>query len=274
MSTEEEKHYRSLTSYFKYLITITSIAISVISGMAIYFSYNSLSDLKEEVRTELGQMKVGIESLQLYAEKTIDRTQEQTSTQLGILKDEAKLLAINTTRKKVEESFSEGNIKYLIEKTASDKLESQLNIIVKKETSKLEGTLKTIPRLSTAYERARFGRRTREHIDTLYEYSIHHEDELIRVLAKEYLLLKGRDYEISFTEDYEDKTPEEIAIIAAKHLKVEPTNQNLEKLLNLSLEAQNSASIALAFIVIKYIIDEDLQTFDFERIYELKANIK
>ena len=270
MSSEEEKHYSSLTSYFKYLVTITSMAISIMTGLAIYFSYSSLSELKTEVKEELGLMKTDIESLQTYAEKTIDKTQEQTTTQLGILKDEAKLLAINTTRKKVEESFSDGNIKYLIEKTAKDKLEGQLDEIVQKETFRLEKTLKTIPKLSSTYERARWGWRTRKHIDTLYNYSKFHEDELIRTLAKEYLLLKGRDYEVSFTEDFEDKTEEEIIQIASKNLKIDATQANLNRLINYVLEEENCLDVAKAFILIRKITNLNIQTLDFDKIHELR----
>jgi len=274
MPTEEELHYKSLINLFKYLVAIVGIVITIITSVSVYYSYHSLNDLKSDVRSELEVMKDEIQSLKDYAETRIDKTQERANAQLGVIKDESRLLAINTTRNKVEESFNESNIQYLIEKTAEKKLSNKLGEIVEVQTSKIESTLRAIPQVSAAYDRARWGWRDREHLDTLYSYSKNHPDKIIRSLANDYLIIKGLDYRIAFTEDHTTKSETEIANIAGKSLKIEVKNENITSLIKVIEEDRNCQNITHAFYVLNHLLpDIEIDNFNFDKVKEIKNTV-
>lgn len=48
--SEEKLHYESLTSYLKTIIGIAGTAIGIMAGVAIYFSYSNVKDMKEDIK--------------------------------------------------------------------------------------------------------------------------------------------------------------------------------------------------------------------------------
>ncbi|MBK9718820.1 MAG: hypothetical protein IPQ02_04020 [Saprospiraceae bacterium] len=266
METENKTHYESLLIYFKYLVTITGGAITLMTGAAIYYSYHSLKDLRDDIKKEAEEIKS-------KALNSIENTKNQATIEINGLKYDAKELAIKSTQIEVNKAFETNKIRNLIEKTAENKLSSKLGIIVKQETSKIEDIFRSIPILTTTYEQARWNGQVRKYIDTLYYYSLNASHELTRLLAKEFLLQKGRDYENFFIETNMISSQDSILIICERSLELTASKNNLKKLYNTALTEENLEKLTQAFICIRKVTNANLPNFDFEQLQKLmKAN--
>ncbi|MBK9377379.1 MAG: hypothetical protein IPM86_03520 [Saprospiraceae bacterium] len=262
MDTEGKSHYEHLISYFKFLVTMTGGAITLLTGAAIYYSYNSLKDFKSDLKEEVNEIKS-------KALSSMEETKSQTNRQIKELNIEARELAISSTKHEVNKAFEENNIKALIENTAELKLTSKLGLIVSHETKKLEDIFRAIPILTTSYEAARWNGQVRKYIDTLYFYSEFASHELTRLLAKEFLLQKGRDYENYFVEIYKTNSQDSIKDICERSLGILLTINNLPKLFNKALVEEDLEKVTQAFISIRHLTNSDLPNFDFAKLRKL-----
>lgn len=58
--TEAELHYKSLTDYFKYLVTLTLAAIGILVTVGLYVTYKDVSAMRAEVRQNVLDAKAEI----------------------------------------------------------------------------------------------------------------------------------------------------------------------------------------------------------------------
>jgi hypothetical protein len=278
--SQDEIEYRKLINLFKYLITASGIVIGGIIGVAMYYSYHDLKELKQELKDEIGEMKKDINSLKSYAQNTIDETQDRTYKQLSILKDEAKLLALNSTRERVNEAFKDGNIQYLVEKTAKEELKDKLDKIVQSETERLELILDEIPTLTVAYDQIRCGNRS--YLDTLYSIQKNSDHGILRDMAKALILQKGRDYEDSEAEVYpfddniasRDSLNRKLLKDALKQFKIKSVpDKNKKEILDLIKIIETDKDlykVMAATIILREMLNTKIEMFDFEKIESIK----
>jgi len=116
MSTEEQKHYDSLIRFFKYAISITGSLLTIIIFAGMGFTYNSVKDLKQELKDNLKETKDEIKysldnskkeiaKVNDVAINTTAQVKEQANNTILNIKDKATTEALVASRQKVEETF-------------------------------------------------------------------------------------------------------------------------------------------------------------------------
>jgi len=103
MSTEEQKHYDSLIRFFKYAISITGSLLTIIIFAGMGFTYNSVKDLKQELKDNLKETKDEIKYSLDNSKKEI--VKEQANNTIINIKYKATTEALVASRQKVEETF-------------------------------------------------------------------------------------------------------------------------------------------------------------------------
>jgi len=206
--SEEAKHYQNLTSYFKYLVTLTALAITIITGVAIFFTFDNISGAREEVRSNLSDIDKDIKQVTQKSISSIETLQMQAEQEVENFKNEIRTFALTETKTKVDEAFEENRIRELIESTAEKKLKEKLEIIVKDQVaitqSNLERQLKVVPNIILAIDKIRNGERAGIiQLDSLRLFSA---DALIKDLSNNAFIEKAKDYQVFYKGYADDKS--------------------------------------------------------------------
>lgn len=158
MTSNEKNLYESLTSYFKYLVTITIGAISILGVFAGYFFYSNGQEMREdlkgqrlEVKEKVEEMKTAlkdqkqefetqkllmVEELNKLSQKTnseIDATRTTAISEISNIKGVAARLAETEARKKINELFDNKNFDQYVSDIAKERMEPQINNLVDKK---------------------------------------------------------------------------------------------------------------------------------------------
>ena len=111
--------FKKLVNLAKLIGGFTIFAIALISSVAIYFSYNSLKDLKGEVQKETTDMKEEVKNLVTYSQGEIDRVNSYSEKQIRFATDDAVKEARTSAQKEVERFFNnDSEVKSLVRNTA------------------------------------------------------------------------------------------------------------------------------------------------------------
>ncbi len=141
--TEAQLHYESLTSAFKWMVGMGSTFLAFCIAVASYLTYNSMKDLRAEIKESKDEAKAELMNIRLEAEKTqlsirsrmdgtiedltdnVNRTQNVATEQISGFK----VLALNEAKAKVEEVFKTRNLEQLVESIAKSSLEAKMTDI-------------------------------------------------------------------------------------------------------------------------------------------------
>src|SRR5437868_1268667 len=58
--TEAEAHYRSLTDFFKYLVSIVLLGVGILVGVGLYITNKDMSAMRAEVRQNISDIKLDL----------------------------------------------------------------------------------------------------------------------------------------------------------------------------------------------------------------------
>ncbi len=275
MSKKNDNRYEKLISYFKYLVTITGTAITIIVAVALYFTYSNMIELKNEVRESSKEYKETIKEFNDYAQNAIDQTQNQTNKQISLISTEAKQLALTAAKEKIEQTFESENINKLIEDAAERKLEKEIDLIVNKKLNDankiIDEQLNIIPNLILYSDNVRQGdRKAFEFLDSLYRNS---NNEKIKELTKSIIDGKTKDYDesiISIINELKLKSPFDLLFgVEKKSLINQDTSIMINNLIDYINKSNDLNEIAKSFYILRH-LEVDIQTFDFQKLNEIE----
>lgn len=278
MKTKDENSFDKLISYFKYLVTITSGAITIIVGVSLYFTYNNLSDFRKEAKESANEYKETIKELNQYAQNAIDKTQENTNKQISLITIEAKQLALTAAKEKIDETFESKNINLLIEDAASRKLDKEIDLLVNKkliEANKIiENQINIIPNLILSTDKMRWGSKEAYlYLDSIYQ---NNKDIRIKNLAKNIIDSKTKDYDNALKESQKETKNKKLyelvqySELINKDLLQSPDKRVvIHEIINFIQKCNDLSDVSCAFEALRQ-MGIDIKTFDFEKLKTLK----
>lgn len=268
--SEEQRHYESLTSYFKTLVYITAGAITIIAAVGIYTTYNSLADARNEVKEHLGTIEETVKEASKNSLETFRNLQTQANQEVQNFKNETRNFALTETKIRVSEAFEENKITQLVEQTAEKKLKKRLEKIVEEQVIKtqkiIENQMKVIPILFLAVDKIRQGERSG--LTILDSLRFHAKDPLIRKLSNDAFAGKAGDYEKYYKSEVDNKTMKQYIqdFQLGPNISVNDTVSILRGILRIIQTDQELNNVAPAVLAINKITGEKFKMFDFESI--------
>ncbi len=278
MSAEEKKHYESLITFFKYTISITGAFVTLIVTVGLYFTYKDTNQMKNDIRSELKDIKEDInknltnsreeiKSLNEFAILSLNETKKMAASSLDNIKQEAKNSAIIVSREKVEEAFRENNIQDLIDKTAKNIIEFKINQMVQTQielsNNKLKEVLNSMPDFMLAVDRFRAGdKKGLLYIDSIRRTS---KDTIKRLFAGKIFEEKMKDYFDTYS-IYEKEEMLNFLDINSKESDI----VIVTKLKNIMSNSNNLTKIYLATVLLAMYSKEGIPVFDLEYNKNLK----
>jgi hypothetical protein len=192
MGEKTKDNYDKLISYFKYLVTISVGAITIIVSFAICFTYNNMNDLRNDALESSKESKETIKEFNAYAQRSINQTQEQTGKQITLISTEAAQLAQTAAIEKIDQTFESENINKLIENIAERKLKKKIDSIVNEKLSEankiIDEQLIIIPDLILCTDKVGQGdRKAFEFLDSIFKST---NNQKIRKLTNEIINTK------------------------------------------------------------------------------------
>jgi len=257
--SEEQRHYENLIRYFKYLVTITIAAITILVGVGIFFTYQNISDARQEVTKNLSEINNNVRDVTEKSLRSFENLQRQAREEVRNFKEDIRNYALNETKIKVAEAFEENKIRRLIEITAVEKLKKNLNSIVEKQ-------MKIVPTLILAVDKIRSGnRRGLVLLDSLRNQN---KDPFIRDLANKSFNEKERDYKKFYSSYANNKTLK--YLIERFHLdsniSVKDTLSILKGIVSFIQSEKRLDNVARAISALNKISGRNFNMFDFKRI--------
>ena len=180
---------------FKRLINLVKLvagfvigAIALVASIAIFFSYKSISDIKEEVRNETNLIRSEVDNLMSYSKSEIDRVNKFSEGQIKYIKEDVVYQAKKSAEKKVENYFdNDSEVKLIIQNTAQ-------NVLSKFEDEVNELTLQ-LPEILVAIER--ISNDNRDGIETIINLKENTENYIVKKMAEDLFNEKKNDYAAS-----------------------------------------------------------------------------
>lgn len=272
----EKLHYDKHLEFLKWSVGISGTFITLIVGVALYFTYNNVKDYKDEFKQNMGGIKSDIKEIKIESINTIhetkkevdqqrDRLKDEINKEIPIIKEDAENLALNAVRKTISEEFESNNIRGLIERTADERLNSQVGTIlenkIKSASKDIDEQTKAVATLSVALDQIRAGdRRWFMIVDSI---KTNHPLSIIRELAFTLQNQKISDYGKSI-EWYNKKTDNKVTLPTYGDLTYlkgfDSLLYSIVDIINTSLDLNK---VAMAFKVLNKIADQQFKMFDF-----------
>lgn len=268
--SEEQRHYEHLTRYFKYLVAISITAIAVVAGVAIFFTYQNVSDARQEVTKNLSEINNNVRDATEISLRSIENLQLKAKEEVQNFKEEMRNFALNETKLKVSEAFEENKITQLVEQTAEKKLKKRLEEIVEEQVIKtqkiIENQMQVIPILFLAVDKIRQGERSG--LTILDSLRFQAKDPLIRKLSNDAFVGKAGDYEKHYKSDADNKTMKQYIqdFQLGPNISINDTVSILRGILRIIQTDQDLNNVAPAVLAINKITGEKFKMFDFESI--------
>jgi hypothetical protein len=293
--TEEQIHYENLRAFFNWAISITGALIAIIVSVSLFFTYNSMKDFREELKSTLADSKAEIKEMVSNAnmtlketrdqsdnvnnivkensEKSIDNIENESQRSITEFKDYAKSQAISETEKRINEAFKDNNIQKVIDETAKNEIEGRVKDLV-------INSLKKIPDFILAVDKIRAGdRKSFCFLDSIAKNS---NEAGNKNMARNIIEAKILDYENSIEEiknlemigDYLLAFYNLPSSIFGYKINYDSTETSCRKLFNdmkEEVEYSNDLNmVALAFKVLRFLTNTPIRMFDFDEAKKLK----
>lgn len=173
-----EAEYTHLISFFKYLVTITLTALTIIIGAGAVFFYRSMSDVKNDAKT------------------SIESTTKAADAEISKIQSGAAEIARTEAQRSIDDAFTKGNVQAMIERTARERVNTAVDREIQKNLasriSQLQLQVAEAGEISNAGARLRLG--FRPALDTLLKKAAS-PNPYVSQYAKSTLILIGSDYE-------------------------------------------------------------------------------
>lgn len=199
---DAELHYNSLLAFFKNLVWLATIFITIIIGLSAAFLFKSIADIKSEIA-----------EVKETAKQAINNTKELTDLQISNIQEKASKIAIDEARSRVEEAFRSTNIMSLVESAAEKQvgveIEKQVQNKVVEAFDAIQRDITILGKIADAGMKMRIG--IRSGLDELIELQKNSKNENVRLRAKVMLESIAFDYERAckeiLNEEKESKEP-------------------------------------------------------------------
>ncbi len=196
-NSEQEKHYKSVFSFLKYGLTVTGALLTIIASVGIYFTYNSITDMKNDSKQLINESRESIKEIMLTNKNILDDTRNNANSAINYIKNDAKDLAITTSRNEVEKAFEETNIKSVIDEVAHSEIEGRIKTIVDQQIAIMNDNFtenqKLTPVFILAVDKIRFG--NKEGLTTLDSIYYNSKDIITKRTAYKLMMEKGQSYD-------------------------------------------------------------------------------
>jgi len=293
-SPGEKIHYEKLISFFKWLIGVFVVVV----GFTAYVIDNSLSEFKSGLEQEVTVLRDQINRMEEQVNYTLDKSEQRadkelvrvrqdayeimqftrdvTTTQIDVIREDAKNLALSSAKSRVEQAFADGNINELVQRTAEGVVAEKLESLVELELDEIRVVFDYVPRMTTLFDQITHGNRGA--FDELDSLANLHENSVVNEMATDLLLQKGKDYEQdifvpgSYEYRFQDVNLQPLAdSLLFEKLNEIPTERHYKNMAKgdrvnfLSETIKNSEDlyeVGVSFILLRREIDKEIQTFD------------
>ncbi len=230
-----EIEYRNLTSYFKYLLAITYVAVLLVAAAALYLVGRSVSDAKSDAAAAV-------------------------SKEIKQVGDQAAQTAHDQAQKSVEGAFEKGNIQQTIEEVAKVKVGAAVDREIDKNLGSriqvLESEIGEMGEVSN--EGARLRLEFRPALEALLAKE-HSPNRAVGDYAKSTLLLVGSDYELRIKQALGPN----VAIPMAFQMRgINPPPKTLKDVMEIIRRSSDVYGVALGFVELNEMSAAQISVFD------------
>ncbi len=282
----DREHYNHLVGTIKFIVGFAATALTLIVGVATFFTYksvrelnddakNTVSDVKKDMKETKDEYSTAIKDAKKDAADKLDALNKQVEIRIAQIKDEAELAAKATVNKTLREQFESSNIRNLISQTADDRLKGQVGSIldqkVKERTKDMEEQTVELARLTLAGDQITRG--DRKYLVTVDSIAKFHRLLMIRNLAIQLLTQKKADYKarFSFEKNINSRNPE--VFIPYENIDTSFSNKEitgLDSVIKIIVKyiafKRDLSHLTCEFITLNKITGKYFELFDFESV--------
>jgi len=279
---DAELHYKSLTDYFKYLVTITAMGVGILVAVGLYITYRDMSSMRAEVKQNLsdvkgeirqnmadvkGDTKQVVEGTRDQAKTAIDSTRDAASLQISQIREQSAAIALGEAQRRVENAFRTTNVETLVEDAARRQVGVVIERQAKGEVDRAMDSLQqdiTMPgRLADAGAKMRIGMRSGW--DQLFS--------LINSSTNENVLQRGKAIFESIATDYESYVKESMGGHSAleteygeklKELRSKP--EFVQGMIARIRSGRDLHEVATSFLTLREVMGRPFKMFDIEAV--------
>jgi F0F1-type ATP synthase membrane subunit b/b' len=292
VKSEEEKHYQYIISFFKFVLQISLVLLTIFIGAGSYLFYKDRGQFNDDIRAYLKESRDQIKEMTNDAKTTVKETKDESNQlsnnlksdaekNIQYIREDARTLALAEATKQVNEAFKEKNIQISIQEAAEREITSSVRDMVFDK-------LRLLPNVMLALDRIRAG----DKISFLYLDSLatNCKEPFIKSISDSIVSSKREEYDIDGSDEFHclqdirisDLLASGIETVLAfniyndelKKNKPDSSENYCRKLFNETKEDLNMNNnlnhIAYDFKVFRFLTGEKIKMFDFQRAKSLK----
>jgi hypothetical protein len=244
-----EVEYEHLKSYFESLVRHTSIALGVISAVALFMFYRSLADVKADA------------SQQIQAVKT------SAQNEIAKAKEDVVVAVRAEAQKRVDEEFSSNNIGEMVEAAAKRRVGRAIDKEIQDEVSRtvnhLQEQIEQTSEVGDLGMRMRVG--FRDAFDELNRRYRNASDDELRRTEKSILDSITADYEARWKANMKRAGLKAGAMLASTNNGQKPPNSTAEFVKIIRTDDQLD-DVCLAFLAFRDYTNQQVRMFDIEAV--------
>lgn len=277
--------FKRFINFFRLIFIGVTTAITFLVTIGLYFSYKDMNSMRQEVSERSKEIASQLKEMRQQSQQEISSTQDYALKQIAMVREDARTTAMTSTKLYLEDIFSRGQVKTVIEDVAEQRIRRKLDEIVNSNINQFEGNLqerfKTTVRLNAAYDRIRWGERSEyDFVDSLRRFS---RDTLVRNVALMIIESKTFDYDVAFKND--DTLFTKNKYTGLRQIFSEPTDTIFfhqkpsdseigEFLFERIEKGKDLSEIYYCFLALPFFTDYKIRPFDFETFREAQRNRK
>ena len=254
-----KNHYENLLAYFKNLVWLTTGFFSILALVGGFFFYSSMSDLKNEIN-----------ELKDNARYSIKSTNEMATLEISLIRERAKLIAVEEAKRKVEETFRTNNVESIIKEIVRENLasisEQEIRSQVLNTFDEIQNEISVLGKIADSGVRMRLG--FRSGMEQLIEFK-KSKNERVRNRAKSIFNSITTDYENTSVKSITEEKNYNTALLFLNTFilitKEEKAN-DIPTLLKFIETNTNCNDIAVAFLALRQLTSFHFNMFDFKQI--------
>ena len=266
-------------TFFLWAIGITGTLIAIIVSVSIYFSYQSIADIKREIREDVKNSKENsdkllsttntsvnseIKNIKDEMNYTIANSENKINNEVSTIKSNASEIALNEARERVNNAFRENNLQEFISNTAKKEFGDKIKNLTDAEIVKLKKSFQVIPFLSFCLDGIRWGsKKALMSVDSIRRNS---SDSMIRDIANNLYELKAADYEKDISEDFTFNKKDSSFIRESNIADYGVNKMTVQQLYKRLKESDNLIEVCIDIIALKYRTGVNFKMFDFDSI--------
>jgi len=247
----DEIEYKNLTNYFKFLVTITLGALTLIGGVAGVLLFHDVSQVKSQ------------------ANSAINQTKEDARREISSIRNDAAKIALDEARRRVDNAFETANVRNMVDQAArrhvTEEMDKRVAQDISLKMSVLEQDITRFGELADLAMKARLGFRKGLEGLALRAKSGQTEDD--RGRARDLESAIAADYEAAHTKGIERFSPGDFlgaaTMATAGSANTIDVKQPVPGLVNVIRKEQDLNTVCLAFMALRKVTGRQFAMFDF-----------